>query len=68
MEDLGLVKTLRGGHFSHHEAACGAERHFRMLMVRADHSRCVCACWRAEFLFCVEARTPAWRLRYVLVL
>ena len=29
MEDLGgLVKTLRGGHFSPHEAACGAERLF----------------------------------------
>ena len=33
--DLGLVTTLRGGHFSQHEAACGAER--------------LCEClWRAQ--------------------
>ena len=44
------------------EAACGAERHFRMLVVRADHSRNVGACWSAEFL-CVEAPRPASRER-----
>ena len=27
-KDLGLVIPLVGGHFSQHEAACGAERHF----------------------------------------
>ena len=36
MEDLG-------------DAACGAERHCRMLVVRADHTRNGCACWRAVF-------------------
>ena len=41
-------------------------RHFRMLLVRADHSRSVCACWPAEFFFFffVEARTPVSRERY----
>ena len=28
VEDLDLLKTLRGGHFSQHDAACGAERQF----------------------------------------
>ena len=64
MGDLGLVITLRGRHFSQHEAACGAEHNFRLLVVRADHSRTVCACWRAEGFFRVEARTPASRERY----
>ena len=51
MQDLGLVKKQRGRHFSQHEAACGAERHFRMPVARGDHSRNVCACWRAAFFF-----------------
>ena len=63
MEDLRLAKTLRGRHFSQHNAACGAERHFRMFVVRADQWRNVFAFWRADF-FCVEARTPASRERY----
>ena len=35
MEDFGLVITPRGRHFSPHEAACGAERHLRIPVVRA---------------------------------
>ena len=46
VEDLGLVKTLGGGHFSQQEAACGPECLFRLLVVRAEHPRGVCACWR----------------------
>ena len=49
MEDFGLAKTQRDRHLSQHEDACGAERHFRMQVVRADHSRNVGACWSAEF-------------------
>ena len=37
---------------------------FRMLVVRAEHSRNVGACWREEFFFfCVESCTPASRER-----
>ena len=32
-------KNTTGPHFSQHEASCGAGRHFRMLVVRLDHSR-----------------------------
>ena len=57
MEDLGLVKTLRSGHFSQHEAACGAERQFL-------NAHIVCAHAGAQSFFCVEARTPASCKRY----
>ena len=50
VEDLGLVKTLRGGHFSQHEAACGAERAQTTGAQRF-------------FFFCVEVRTLASRER-----
>ena len=52
MEDVGLAKeTLWGRHFSQLDAAFGAERHFRLLVVRAGHPRNAYARWRAKF-FC----------------
>ena len=59
MEDPGLVKTLRGGHFSQHEAARGSERQFLKILVRADHSRSVCACRHAEFFLRRSTHTVA---------
>ena len=41
---LWFWKTLRSGRFSQHDAVCGAERQFRMFVVRADHSRKVFPC------------------------
>ena len=45
VEDLGLAKTLRSGHCLWRRAP------FLNVLVRADHSRSVSACWRAEFFF-----------------
>ena len=36
--DLGLARTLQDRYVSQHDAACGAERHFRMLVLRAEHT------------------------------
>ena len=59
MEDVGLALTLRGAVTSPSmKLLVATERHFRMFVVRADHSRNVCTRWHAEFFFfCVEART-----------
>ena len=59
MEDLGLVKTLRGGHFSQHEAAS--------FLNAFDARRPLTWCMRMlarRVSLCVEARTPASRERY----
>ena len=60
MEDFTPVITLRGRHFSQHEACLWCRAPFRMLVVRADHTCNVCACWRAGFFF-VEARACSRR-------
>ena len=41
-------------------AASGAERHFRLLVVRKEKWRNVFACWN---FFCIEGRAPASRKR-----
>ena len=69
MEDLGLVKTLRGRHFSQHETDCGAERLWRRapFLNAFGARRPLTKCLRMLALrvsSCVEARTPASRERY----
>ena len=52
VEDLGLVRSHFGAVTSPSmKLPHGAERPFRMLVARADHSRSVCARWRVEFFF-----------------
>ena len=55
MEGLGLVITLRGGHFSQHEAACGAERIFFECFWCAQTTHVVCAHAGAQSFFASHA-------------
>ena len=59
--DMGSIGWVEK-HFVYRDIGCRRweGRHFRMLLVRADHSRSVCAYWRAELLF-ASRRTPASR-------
>ena len=59
---LAWQKTPQGRHISQHAAACGAERHFRMLVVRNRPLAPMFSHGGAEF--CVETRTLASRERH----
>ena len=61
MEDLRLVITLRGRHFSKHEAACNAERPLFECGARIPLAQCSRMLAR-RVCFCVEARTRSRHL------